>query len=531
MHKSRNALLLLLMIALIAMSGAVMAQDDMMAGKGGRLVVADANSNTSFDPFVSSWHSWPHYALFPTLFSRALDMSYVGYLADSWEVSEDSKSLTIHLIDHATFTDGTPINAEALKWNLEKYADPESTASTGRALITLLDNIEVLDDYSFTMHMNSPHAPLFFVLAGLEIVSPTAYESIGPDDFGTNPVGGGPFILKELVTDNYALFERNPDFTWAPPELYDHPGPVFLDELQILFIGEEQTVLAALETGEISLAGIPTQNLADAEANPDIDVHVAKLSQIRYVGFNTSKDPWTNPDLRKAFAYATDRQEFVTLAWDDLADPLYQPLPPTIWGHNPELNAIAPSFDPEKAGAMLDELGYVDADGDGLREDPDGNDWTVPLATASPDEWLRQAEVLEAQWRAVGIPLQIDVLEFSALIDLTTTGEHDLFLLLYDYQDPSFLTYFFDPERKGGSNRAWFSTDELTELLVAADSQLDPELRYEAVTAVSEYIIDASPWVYLAVPPALTGVRAELMGWRIHPDTSFLYWNAYFEVE
>ena len=162
-----------------------------------------------------------------------------------------------------------------------------------------------------------------------------AYEAIGPDDFGTNPVGGGPFILKELVTDNYALFERNPDFTWAPPELYEHPGPVFLDELQILFIGEEQTVLAALETGEISLAGIPTQNLADAEANPDIDVHVAKLSQIRYVGFNTSKDPWTNPDLRKAFAYATDRQEFVTLAWDDLADPLYQPLPPTIWGHNP----------------------------------------------------------------------------------------------------------------------------------------------------------------------------------------------------
>ena len=181
--------------------------------------------------------------------------------------------------------------------------------------------------------------------------------------------------------------------------------------------------------------------------------------------------------------------------------------------------------------AMLDELGYVDVDGDGLREDPEGNAWSVPLATASPDEWLRQAEVLEAQWRAVGIPLQIDVLEFSALIDLTTTGEHDLFLLLYGYQDPSILTYFFDPERKGGSNRAWFSTDELTDLLVAADSQLDPDMRYEAVTAVSKYIIEASPWVYLAVPPALTGVRAELMNWRIHPDTSFLYWNAYFETE
>ena len=531
MKKSRFAMFVLVMIVMVTLGGVVMAQDDMMEGKGGRLVVADANSNTSFDPFVSSWHSWPHYAIYPTLFSRAEDMSFIGYLADSWEVSEDSKSLTINLIDFATFTDGTPIDAEALKWNLEKYADPESTASTGRELIELLDNIEINGDYSFTMNMNKPHAPLFFNLAGLEIVSPTAYEEIGGDDFGTQPVGGGPFILKELVTDNYALFERNPDYTWAPPELYDHPGPVFLDELQILFIGEEQTVLAALETGEVSLAGIPTQNLADAEANPDIDVFVGQLDQIRYVGFNTSKDPWTNPDLRKAFAYATDRQEFVTLAWDDLAEPLYQPLPPTIWGHNPELDAIAPSFDPDKARAMLDELGYVDVNGDGLREDPEGNAWSVPLATASPDEWIRQAEVLEAQWRAVGIPLVIDVLEFAALVDLTTTGTHDLFLLLYGYQDPSILTYFFDPARKGGSNRAWFSTDELSELLVAADSQLDPDLRYEAVTAASTYIIEASPWIYLAVPPALTGVRTELMNWRIHPDLSFLYWNAYFEVE
>ena len=260
-----------------------------------------------------------------------------------------------------------------------------------------------------------------------------------------------------------------------------------------------------METGEVSLAGIPTQNLADAEANPDIDVHIAQLNQIRYVGFNTSKDPWTDPELRRAFAYATDRQEFVTLAWEDLAQPLYQPLPPTIWGHNPDLDATAPSFDPDRASEMLDALGYVDVDGDGLREDPDGNAWSVPLATASPDEWRRQAEVLEAQWRAVGIPLEIQLLEFSALVDLTTTGTHDLFLLLYGYSDPSILTYFFDPERKGGSNRAWFSTDELTDLLTAADTQLDPDLRYDAVTAVSEYIIEASPWVYLAVPPALTG--------------------------
>ena len=153
------------------------------------------------------------------------------------------------------------------------------------------------------------------------------------------------------------------------------------------------------------------------------------------------------------------------------------------------------------------------------------------MSTASSDEWYRQAEVLEAQWRDVGIPIEIQLLEFTALIDLTTTGTHDLFLLLYGYSDPSILTYFFDPDRKGGSNRAWFSTDELTQLLIDADTQLDPDLRYEAVTAISQYIIAESPWVFLAVPPVLLGVRAELQNWWVHPDLTFMYWNAYFETE
>lgn len=523
-------IILVLLSVMLSITIGVAAQDSDGDGRGGRLVVADANSNTSLDPFVTSWHSWPHYALYPTLFSRDENLEYVGYLADTWEVSEDGTELTINLIDFATFTDGTPVNAEAIKWNLERYSNPDTGASQGADLIGLLEEVEVLGDYSLKLHLASSYAPLFFTLAGLEIVSPTAYEELGVDNFGTNPVGAGPFKLKELNTDNYALFEKNPDFTWAPPELYEHPGPVYLDELQILFIGEDQTILSALETGEITFAGVPTQNLADVEANPDITVHKSQLDQIRYVGFNTSKAPWDNLELRRAFAYATNREEFVELAWDGLALPLYQPLPPTIWGHNPELDAGSYQYDPDQAMAMLDELGYVDVDGDGMREDPEGNPWVVPLSTASTDEWRRQAEVLEAQWRDVGIPVEIELMEFSALIDLTTTGTHDLFLLQYGYQDPSILTYFFDPDRKGGSNRAWFSTDELTALLVQADTDLNQETRYATITELSQYVIDQSPWIFLAVPPYLAGVRNELQGWKINPDLSFLYWNAYFEV-
>lgn len=521
---------MLLSILLVGTIG-VSAQDEDGDGRGGRLIVSDASSNTSLDPFVTSWHSWPHYAIYATLFSRDENLDYVGFLADTWEVSEDGTEMTINLIENATFTDGTPVDAEAIKWNLEKYANPDTGASQGADLVGLLEEAEVTAPYTVVLHLASAYAPLFYTLSGLEIVSPTAYEELGVENFGTSPVGAGPFMLSELNTNNYMLFAKNPDFTWAPPELYEHPGPVYLDELQILFLNEEQTVLAALETGEVTLAGIPTQNLEDIRANSDIVIDEALLTEIRYAGFNTSKAPWDNQQLRQAFAYATDRDEVNLIGYDGLSVPLYQPLPQTIWGHNPDLDAGSYHYDPDMAMQILDELGYVDADGDGLRETPEGTPWDVPLAVGNSDEFMRIAEILDAQWRAVGIPVQIEPMERTALIDLTTTATHDLFLLNYGYQDPSILTYFFDPDRKGGSNRTWFSTDDLTALLVQADTDLNQETRYQTITELSQYIIDQSPWVFLVVPPSLTGVRAELQNWKINPNLDFLYWNAYFEVE
>jgi peptide/nickel transport system substrate-binding protein len=267
------------------------------------------------------------------------------------------------------------------------------------------------------------------------------------------------------------------------------------------------------------------------QANPDVHVHSQMQTMIRYIGFNTSKAPWDNPDLRRALAYALNRPEVVELAWGGEAVPLYQPLPPTIWGHNPEIDAGSYHHDPDKAREMLDDLGYVDVDGDGVREDPDGNPWPVRLSTVSDDIWKRQAEVITAQFADVGVKLEIELLEWSALLDLTTTGTHDLFLSLYGYVEPSILTYFFDPERIGGSNRAWYVNEELAELLIKADSDLNRETRYQTITELSQLVIDESPWIFVCVPNDIFGVRKELKDWRIHPEGGLLYWNAYFEVE
>jgi peptide/nickel transport system substrate-binding protein len=528
MHRTRRLMftVLFLLLTVGMLQSSVLAQD---LGTGGTFVIADALSNVELDPFVTSWHSWPHYALFSTLLMKDKDLNYVGYLADTWEASEDGKTLSMTLVENAVFSDGTPVNAEAIRWNLLHYADPEVAAPAGADLVGLVEDVVVTGEYSFDIQMSRAFAPLYNVLAGLEIVSPTAYEAAGAENFKLNPVGAGPFILEAINTNDSYQFVRNPDFTWAPSEVYANTGPINLDGFTIRFIEEEQTILAALETGELHFAGIPTQNLPDVQNNPDLNLTTLMETGIRYIGFNTSKSPWDNVELRHAMSYAINREEFAELAWNGQALPLYQPLPPTIWGHNPELDAESIHYDLDMANSMLDELGYVDVDGDGIREQPDGSPWIVPFATVSGDEWRRQAEVIEAQFRDAGIQIRIDTMEMPALRELTTTGTHDLFLLLYGFTDPSILTFFFDSARKGGSNRAWFSSPELDELLVQADSDLNSETRYQTVTEISRVVIQEAPWIFLVVPNTTVGVRNEMKNWDFTLEGGFLYWNSWIE--
>ena len=526
-------MLAVLVVALLSGALAVSAQDMVDRDSvGGRLVLADASADVSLDPFVTSWHVAPHGAIYANLFAKTENLEYVGYLADTWEVSEDNTSLTITLINYATFSDGTPVNAEAIKWNLDRFSDPEATFSTGASLRNLLINTEVLDEYVIRLDLVSPYASLIFDLAFLELVSPAAYETYGVDEFGLNPVGAGPFVLKEYVSGSHYLLGRRVDMTWLPEEIYENTGPVYLEELEVRFVDDELTVLAGLETGEFHFAGIPAQNLQDMMDNEDVYVHQQMQNMIRYVGFNTSKGPWDDAELRRAFSYAINRPDYAALVFDDLATPLYQPLPPTIWGHNPDLDADSYHYDPERAMAILDELGYVDVDGDGMREMPNGEHWDVPLnAVAGQTEQTRGAQVVEANLLAVGIPVVVQLMEQQELVDLTTTGTHDLFLLWYGYTDPTILSYFFDPNRIGGSNRAHYVNEDLANLLIKANSELIPDVRFETIQEINNHIIGEAPWIFLVVPQNIFGVHTDLQNWRIHPEGYLLYWNAYFEMD
>ncbi|HET7092080.1 MAG TPA: ABC transporter substrate-binding protein, partial [Thermomicrobiales bacterium] len=177
---------------------------------------------------------------------------FVPALAEKWEVSPDGKTYTFHLKKDVTFHDGTPFNADAVKYTFDrvvesrnltaegKDVDPAKTISPGQSFnqIDAYDHAEIVDDHTIKLVLSRPFAPFLSGLNGyLGIVSPTAVQKMGLADFGRAPVGTGPFKFKEWVDKDHVTLEKNPDYDWGS-SFFKHSGAAYLDEIIYKIIAE-----------------------------------------------------------------------------------------------------------------------------------------------------------------------------------------------------------------------------------------------------------------------------------------------------
>ena len=351
---------------------------------------------------------------------------YVPYVAESWEFSEDNMSMTIKLREDVTFTDGTPVNAEAIEWNVLKHLDPELASPSGGDLRDAVASIEVIDEYTFTLNLNAPYAPLLSALASLEIVSPTAYEEMGPEVYAQNLISCGPWKVTEIIPDVSITYVKNEDYNWGPAYL-ENTGPMQIDQLVIKYIGDESVTYAALETGEVTFASVPPQFLGDAQANADIEVFEAVQTTLYYFGMNNQFPPFDNLKVRQAIAYAIDRDMIVDIAFEGRAIATYQPLAVGNQGFNAELEAygMETSNNIEMANQLLDEEGYLMNEATGIRE-KDGVPMEYLLMFPQDPTRQRVAETLQAQLMEIGIKANLDVVEDTIMREKTAAGDHQM---------------------------------------------------------------------------------------------------------
>jgi peptide/nickel transport system substrate-binding protein len=436
-----------------------------------------------------------------------LDNSYKGLLAESWSVSDDNKTIAFKIRKGIKFTDGSALNAAAVKFTYERLQKEGSKSPIQPTLKNVL-TLTAKDDLTIVMELKEPYAPIFHDLATAYagILSPSAVQKAN-DDIGRTAVGTGPYKLGEWKTGQEITLVKNADYTSAPATFANHGAP-YIDEVHIRVIPEPASQLAALQAGEIDGLGLSATQLPQVEGDSKFKIYDSFTFGLTYLGFDAKRPPFDDPKLRRALSYAVNKNEIVQAVFENkLAKVACCPIAESIQGYDPKVADAEAKYEVAKAKSSLDAIGYK-AGSDGLRTTPDGKPFKPVLYTTTDATLGKVATLLQAQFKAVGVDLQVKQLESGALLAATPKAEHDLYLNGYSWNEPDMYSLFLSCDRLKSSNRVLYCDPKLEDLIVQGRTTLDQAKRMQIYFNAQTYTLEQAPWQPLYMSVNKTAIRA-----------------------
>jgi peptide/nickel transport system substrate-binding protein len=443
-----------------------------------RLVYGLTLAPSGIDPHVnaSSELGIPLTSVYDTLVYLDPEIGdFVPGLAEDWEVSEDNLVYTFYLRKDVTFHDGTSFDAEAVRFNLERITSPDLASQKARFMLGPYERTEVVDEYTVRVHLSEPFAPLLDSLSQvyLGMASPTAVETWG-SDYQLHQVGTGPFIFIEYAPQDHLLLRRNPDYAWRP-EVYLHETAQ-VDEIEFRFFVDSATRSPALETDEVDIMGeIPPQDAARLEENDDFRIETVPIPGVSLMFFlNTTRPPLDDVQVRQALLYGTDRQAIVSTIFRDTSPVAFGPLAANTFGYEPAVRDYY-AHDPAQAASLLDEAGWQDTDGDGVR-DKNGAPLVLDMTLMGWGHMPEVGQLLAAQWSTLGIEVKAPPpVSYPEALEIAAEGRHHLIPFNLSGSDPDILRKFFHSQ--ASFNWSLLDDAELDNWLEAAARTSDWEER------------------------------------------------------
>lgn len=448
--------------------------------------------------------------LFDTLVYRDLDNNYQPYLAESWEIAGDGKSATFTLREGITFHDGTPLNAEAVKFTFERLIQ-QGERSVLASMATNIETIEAVDDRTVRFNFKEPTTTLLSSLANpyAGIVSPQAVETLG-EGFGQKPVGSGAFVLEKWEPGVAITLTKNPDYAWAPA-VVENQGAPHLDQLVFKIIPDVSQQVTALQAGEVDVLFVnQTSHVSRLQQDPNVELVETTLNSLIYLGFNLKNPPFDDVLVRQALSHAVNKEELVQIGLGGIGTPAFAPLAPTLPGFDPALKEDELGFDLEKTKALLTEAGYTQA-GDGTWS-KDGQPLTATLLTSTRPPNQALATVLQSQLAAAGVTVEIQMLDSAAAQEAAGQGNFDLLLWRYDWNDADVLRVYLSSSRIGRTNRNYYSNPEVDALLDQAVAEMDEAQRNALYLEAQKLILADAPWQPLYTPKDYMAIRKNVEG-------------------
>jgi peptide/nickel transport system substrate-binding protein len=458
----------------------------------------------SFQPdFQGDDNLWPVACnIYNSLFSLDNSFNVIPELATGYEVAEDGLSISITLNPLATWHDGEPVTSADVKYTVEQIvASPESTASS---LIAAVASVDTPDDHTAVLVLSQPSASVIGFLSwyGVFMLPAHIYEGT---DWATNeanmaPIGSGPFKFVSYEPGATVELEANTS--------YFGEGP-FLERLIFQIIPDPNTQVQALLNGEVDFVdGVPNAQVATFESNPEFRTAGKVYPSPFYIGFKLDHPPLDNLEVRRAIGMAIDREQIVSTALGGYGTAEDRFYPSVIeWASNPD--AVAPAFDVEGANALLDEAG-VAMDGDSR--------FSVQLLYFTGwQEAADTATVLKEQLAAIGVNVELVLLEYAAWEEQVAAGDFDLSLQGgFQGPDPANLALRWGTGKT--LNRWGYTSPEFDELLVQGDSATTQEERIPFYFDAQAILATDLPSIPLALQTFFAGFTSRLSGVWLDPD-------------
>ncbi len=448
------------------------------------------------------------------------DLTIIGDLAERWEIDDGGLLITFYLHKNVKWHDGTPFTARDVRFTYETILDPE----TGCPYISNykdIKDIEVMGPYTVRFRYAQPYAPALLKFS-MGIIPQHLFErvkDIRGSSYSRNPVGTGPYRFLRWESGEYIILEDNPDYFVHAP---------YIERYVYRIVPDQAVQFLELVSGGIDSMELNPYQFRYRSSTPQFEKKIEKYQYLShsytYIGYNLKDPLFDDRRVRQALSYAVNKKEIIEGVLLDLGEACTGPF---LKG-SPYYDEEAPGYeyDPVKAGALLKEAGWRDADGDGVLE-KGGEEFRFKIVTNQGSQVREDvAAIVQNQWAKLGIKAEVQVVAWSAFLDQFIDKKNFQAVILgwtIPIDPDSYSVWHSSSAAAGGLNFISYSNRRVDQLIEEGRRVFDPAGRSEIYRDIHRRIALEAPYTFLFFPYATPAVQKRFKG--IEPAPAGIGYN------